>query len=374
MKIGSARRSRNGVMVVLFALILPAFVLILGFAVDYANIQRIRTELRVIADLAAKTAASNLAQNSDPDLAVFAAQQVANANFVGGKPFLLDASDVVVGSSVQQPDGSFLFSEGTQPFNSVQVNANRSASRGDGVALFFGLLYGRDNISLAQTAAASFRNVDIMLVLDRSGSMKWKSVGNMTPAELEDIRCKKPNTLSRWYALDNAIQVFLNTLEKSPIQEKVGMATFASDYSAYCGGITTYKSSLDQALTSDLTKIQTAMSQYNTTIWDGGTNIFAGLNEGRVHIQSNRTPNAEQVIIVLTDGGYNDGGPPFDEATLCKLAGITVHTITFSDQANQQDMITTATNGGGQHYHADNEEELTRVFEQIAGSFAILTK
>lgn len=358
----------------MFALILPAMMIILGFTIDYANIQRVRTELRVVADMSAKCAASNLAQNNDPDQAISAAQQVASANLVGGQPYSLNASDIVFGRSVQQFDGSYAFTEGALPFDSVRVNANRSENRGDGVNLFFGWLYGRDEISLAQSATAGFQHVDIVLVLDRSGSMKWKTVGNMTPAEFEDIRCKKPNAQSRWKSLDDAIQVFLNTLKRTPVQEKIGMVTFASDYSAYCGGITTYKSSLDQALTTDMTKIEAAMDRYNTTIWDGGTNIFAGLNEARLHIEANRTANAEQYIVVLTDGGYNDGGPPFDEATRCRAAGITVHTITFSDQANQQDMKQTATNGGGQHYHAVNEEELTRVFEQIAGSFAILTQ
>lgn len=366
--------SRKGVLVVLFAIVLPVMIVILGFTIDYANIQRVRNEIRVVADLAAKAATAKLAETQDPDQAVIAAQQVASANYVGGEPMELDPSDILFGHSIQTAGGSFNFHEGLNPFNSVKINANRSASQGKGVNLFFGSLYGRDEISLEQTATAAFRNVDIMLVLDRSGSMKWKTVGNMTPEELADIACKKPNPNSRWSSLNDAIGVFLTTLENSPIQEKVGLATFASDYSGYCGGKTTYKSTLDQSMTASMPLIQQAMDHYNKEVWDGGTNIHAGLHEGRLHLQANKTPGAEHFIIVLTDGVYNDGPAPFDEATLCQEAGITVHTITFSDQANQQDMITTAKNGGGTHHHADSEDELKRVFEKIAGTFAILTQ
>ena len=78
-------------------------------------------------------------------------------------------------------------------------------------------------------------------------------------------------------------------------------------------------------------------------------------------------------MVVLTDGVYT-GADPIAEATLAAGDGIIVHTITFSDGANQTDMQAVAQAGGGVHYHAPDPTALNDVFIQISGSIAILTK
>jgi Mg-chelatase subunit ChlD len=151
------------------------------------------------------------------------------------------------------------------------------------------------------------------------------------------------------------------------------MVTFASDGSSNCGMVST-ASSLDQPLTTALNLISDAMQDYKDGIWFGGTNITAGLHAARIHMESAADLNRDRFIIVFTDGQHNTSVFPFDEATLCANAGIVVHTITFSDDANTADMITTASNGGGEHYHAVETEELKDIFRRLAGSFAILTE
>lgn len=368
------RPTRKGVLVVLFAIVLPVLIVILGFTIDYANIQRVRNEIRVIADLSAKAAAAKLSETHDPDQAIFAAKMVASSNYVGGNPLNLESSDIIFGHATRNSNGVVEFAAGAAPFNGVQISAERMAAEGQGVNLFFGSFYGREEISLAQSATASFQDVDIILVLDRSGSMKWKTTGVTTTAERTSLQCQLPNDASRWCSLDEAVTIFLNTLQESPVQERVGLATFSSNFTDFCGTTTIQESTLDHSLTTNVAGVSNAMSTYKNTIWGGGTNIFAGLHTARQHMATHQTPGAEHVIILLTDGVYNVGPAPFDEATACKNAGITLHTITFSDDANQADMITTAQNGGGNHHHASTEAELKRVFEKIAGSFAILTQ
>lgn len=370
----SRKLNRKGVLVVVFAIVLPVMLIILGFTIDYANIQRVRNEIRVVADLSAKAAAAKLSQTHDPDQAIVAAKAVASANFVCGNPLQLDTSDITFGHATRMPDGSIDFSANVPPFNGVQISAERMADEGRGINLFFGSLYGREEISLAQTATAAFQDVDILLVLDRSGSMKWKTTGDTTPTEQTTLQCLIPNAESRWHSLDEAVTIFLNTLQASPVLERVGLVTFSSDFTDFCGTTTIQESTLDQALTSNQNAVRSAMSNYKVSVWGGATNIFAGLHQARLHMEANKTPGAEHVIVLLTDGVYNVGPAPFDEATACKNAGFTLHTITFSDDANQDDMLTTALNGGGNHHHASTEEELKRVFETIAGSFAILTE
>jgi Mg-chelatase subunit ChlD len=118
------------------------------------------------------------------------------------------------------------------------------------------------------------------------------------------------------------------------------------------------------------------MTEMLTSIWFGGTNVTAGLREARLHFNDAGSDNVEKVIICLTDGVHNapNEDEPFDEAITCLNDGITVHTITFSDGANEDDMILAAENGGGTHSHAPDEESLKAIFKRLAGSVAFISK
>lgn len=371
-----SRTHRLGVIVILFALLIPILIVILGFTIDYANMQRVRNEARVIADLSAKAAADTLARTGgDIAIARQAAKDVAAANAIQGVGHTLDDEDIIFGRAQLQSDGQWNFNAGITPFNSVRVNAIRDTDSPAGrVNLFFGQFYGQPSFDLQQQATASFRDVEICLVLDRSGSMKWNTTGTLTTVEMEARQCIPPVPTSRWRALDTAIELFLSELDATPVHEQIGMVTFASDGVVACSGLTSIASRLDQPLTTNTGLVRAAMDTLNTSVWFGGTNITAGIERARLHMQSNGNPNRDQFIVVFTDGVHNTSDPPFDEALACAAAGITVHTITFSDEANLTDMELTATNGGGEHYHADNTSELNSIFRRLAGTFAIITK
>ena len=368
--------NRRGVIVVLFALLIPILIIMLGFSIDYANMNRVRNEARTVSDLSAKAAADTLARTGgDIDAARISAKLVAAANVIAGESHFLQDSEIIFGRAIQQGNGSFGFSAATTPFNSVRVKAARTSSSPKGrVPQFFGMFYGQPDFDLEQIATASFRDVEICLVLDRSGSMKWKTAGETNTVERDEVRCVKPNGASRWRSLENAIEEFLDELDDTSVHERVGMVTFASDGAVDCGGISSTASTLDQTLTYDMDDIRDRMDDYGDSVWFGGTNITAGLNQARLHMESTASLQRDRFIIVFTDGVHNSGDAPFAEATACQNSGIVVHTITFSDDANTVDMITTANNGGGDHYHADGTSELKTIFKRLAGSFAILTE
>jgi Mg-chelatase subunit ChlD len=168
--------------------------------------------------------------------------------------------------------------------------------------------------------------------------------------------------------------LFLDELDATPVNERIAMVTFSSVDSDDCSGtFVGTDSTLNAPLTTNTGNIRTAMDVMNTSIWNGGTNVEAGLHLGRTHLETTGQIANNRVIIVLTDGKFNRGLHPQDEAALAQAAGITVHTITFSEEANQADMILTAAAGGGEHYHAPDQETLEQVFRRLAGSFAILT-
>ena len=86
---------RNGVLVVMLAILLPVMIIILGFAIDFANIQRVRNELRVAADLSSKAAADQLALTNDQAAARAAAMSVGYANSVAGQPLNFSSDQIV---------------------------------------------------------------------------------------------------------------------------------------------------------------------------------------------------------------------------------------------------------------------------------------
>ena len=373
----SSFTKRKGAIVVLFAILLPVLMIFLGFTIDFANMHRVRNEARVIADLSSKAAADALARSGgDETLAIQTAQAVAASNSIGGMLHSLDPSEIIFGRAQEQADGRFAFTEGATPPNSVRVFANRTDNHPNGpVGLFFGNFYGQSEFPFTQTATSSFRDVELCLVLDRSVSMKYNVNGSNTAAERKSFRCQTPRPVSRWVALDNAVDIFLNELDATPVRERVGLVTFASDTGANCTpGVTFEASTLDQPLTDNTAAIRAVMGGYSNSVWFGSTDITAGIIEATDHMLAASSPARERFIVVLTDGVHRRASEPSDAAADANQQGIIVHTITFSSEADIADMQLTAQKGGGEHWHANTAEELELIFRRLAGTIAIITE
>ena len=372
---------RVGAVVVLFAILLPVLVLILGFTVDFAYMQRSRNEIRVVTDLATRAAADTLARTGgDEAAAAAAARAIAANNTVAGENITLEDDQIIFGRSYRQSDGSYAYTAGATPANSVQVMARRDRTTVAGpISTFFGAFYNRPTFDVAQEAEASFRDVEIVLVLDRSGSMKRSLEDtDLTREDKIELRHHIPPPGSRWLAVDSAVEVFLRALEGTPVPERVGVVTFSENASQTINGaeVVVERVTLDSPLSKDLDQVRNNMVRLKNAIWFGGTNITAGLREARLHYASSGTANVDKIIICLTDGVHNSKAEiePYEESLLCAGRGITVHTITFSDGANQADMILTAKNAGGSHSHAPDEESLKAIFRRLAGSAAFISK
>ena len=373
----SSFTKRKGAIVVLFAILLPVLMIFLGFTIDFANMHRVRNEARVIADLSSKAAADALARSGgDETLAIQTAQAVAASNSIGGMLHSLDPSEIIFGRAQEQADGRFAFTEGATPPNSVRVFANRTDNHPNGpVGLFFGNFYGQSEFPFTQTATSSFRDVELCLVLDRSVSMKYNVNGSNTAAERKSFRCQTPRPVSRWVALDNAVDIFLNELDATPVRERVGLVTFASDTGANCTpGVTFEASTLDQPLTDNTAAIRAVMGGYSNSVWFGSTDITAGIIEATDHMLAASSPARERFIVVLTDGVHRRASEPSDAAADANQQGIIVHTITFSSEADIADMQLTAQKGGGEHWHANTAEELELIFRRLAGTISIITE
>lgn len=365
---------RRGAIFILFILLLPILVLMVGFSVDFAHVQKVRTELRRSTDLAAKAAASVLCETENQSLSRQAAKDIAMLNEVNGSPLTIQDNQIVFGTSQRQADGSWNFVPAATNPNAVQIFGRRTSASADGnVPSFFGSFYGRPAFEPECMAISAFVNSDIVLVLDRSSSMKLPTTNSDPLMSTSDPRfCDVPKADSRWVALEAAVNVFLAELDSTSAKERVGVVTFASDYTS-CS-VTSSKVTVDRSLTADLNQVRSALTTRSTQKWNGMTDIAAGVAEGQNVLSGpGSRGNALKFMVVLTDGQFTADNP-IHAGKIAADAGIVIYTITFSAGANQAHMKNLAKEGNGKHYHADTPSELDSAFRELGGSLANLVQ
>jgi Mg-chelatase subunit ChlD len=363
-------------MLVLVAITIIIFVIGVVFSIDIAYMQLVRSQLRAAADAAAKAGAITLSMAQDDKAAVNKAIEVAAQNTVASDPMRLASTDIEVGNSIQQSNGTWLFTKGGTPYNAIRVNAKRTAgSAGGAVRLFLGGILGQHTFQPLQVATASQVDQDVVLVLDRSGSMAWDLSGiewqYPSPLKYPDAYCKPPHaTLSRWAAAATAVNAFISAIQTTPPQEYLSIVSFSSDYTA-CS--TTLKAATtDSTLSLDYTLARNAIIRISNNPIPGGTNIGAGIDEAVKVLKTSSRKYAQKTIIVMTDGHWTDGSNPVDAATRATAENMRVHAITFSSDADEALMKNVAKVGKGKHFHAPDAASLKKIYEEIAYTLPII--
>ena len=233
--------------------------------------------------------------------------------------------------------------------------------------------YGQATVTLTVTGdgepAGQRLPVDVMLILDRSGSMD--SGGKIAAAKA-------------------AAKAFVGLLD--PNLDHVGLVSYSDS------------ASLNQGLTTNFNTVKTLIDGLSTS---GYTNIGAGINTANTEFTNHGRPGVVRVEILLTDGlpnRPNGHGSDFNEpdaeyargsALAARTAGITLYTIglgTSLDHSNGisyyflDDLPASGHNyrpgdpagnnyahgglafiGGGHFYAAPTAGELQSIFEQISG-------
>jgi hypothetical protein len=77
-------------------------------------------------------------------------------------------------------------------------------------------------------------------------------------------------------------------------------------------------------------------------------------------------------MVLMTDGLHNTGREPVLSAEEAAAANITVHTVTFSSDADIPRMRAVAEATGGQHFHAPDAASLERIFREIASTLPVM--
>jgi uncharacterized protein YegL len=315
----------------LIAIMMMAFMVTVAFSIDIARMHLSRTELRTATDAAAKAAATTLADTTDPEQAITRGQQIAAANLVASESLLLDRGDFVFGKGQQSLTGSFEFDPDDVPLNSVRVLGRRTADSPSGpVVLFLGKMMGMEFFEPQAHATSTYIERDVVLVVDRSGSMEGEKFADLVAA----------------------IDTFVATLGETPVDEQVGLASYSEFATA------------DVALTADLAAISAGVRAMPI---GGYTSISRGIDAGGTVIRGGRGSGfVERTMIVMTDGLHNRGAEPSESAIIMAAEGVKIHTITFGADADQGRMIDVAAIGGGRHFHAETGEQLRQIYRQIA--------
>ncbi len=168
---------RRGAIALLAAIFLVMIFAFTAFTVDIGYIAIVDQELQSAVDSSALAAAYELKYSDDTDSVFDAAEELASLNFVNGQSLNVNAANDVEIGYWDELTSTFIPMPGETDLsltNAVRVNGRLNQSRGSQVNLFFAPVLGQNNVEMQTSAIAVIgrdRPRDVMLVIDRSGSM-----------------------------------------------------------------------------------------------------------------------------------------------------------------------------------------------------------
>lgn len=349
----------------LVVIMLPIIILFAFFAINIAYVELVRTELQVTTDAACRAASRTYVTTGSKTDAVATAQAVAARNPVAGKVIPLQEADLDFGRSVRAGSGQPYVFTNTGSGNAVRV-VTRTLSEGSSnvnIAPLVPMPGINFSITPEKLAVATQVDLDVGLVIDRSGSMAYGINESISKAPLPPDSAPADWTFgdptppgARWLDAHRAVQTFLAEMAASPQRELVSLSTY------------NHETATNIRLTDNYASIPAALDVYSAAFHQGATNIGDGIQEGAAAVTD---PNlnrfgTSRALIVMTDGIHNTGTDPRWAARRAHNHGITIFTVTFSNEADQNLMRRVAKIGGGLHFHADSATQLSAAFREIA--------
>lgn len=258
------KQKQRGATVILFTFMMILVVIpIIGLAIDGSIVMWEKARLVASVDAAALAAGRSLSVALGDADQKAAAGQIAdmyfNANFQPGQ----------MGTSViPNLDGQL-------PFNLQTSSGSRKVmvARSISVPLYFMRILGFTNTTMEFTGQASRKDVNIILVLDRSGSMG-------TPNSSD------PNGPTACDQMKSSAQTFVNMFVEG--RDSLGLVTFQTTANVDFLPSTTFNAGMTQ--------------QLNQLVCAGGTNSAWGLSLAYDQIQNRGWKGASNVVVFFSDG------------------------------------------------------------------------
>ena len=350
--------SRRGTTLVLMAFLLPATLAIAAFSINVVYMELARTELQITTDVATRAAGKTLAVTGDRNKAIAAAERLMTANPFANQSMSLSGANVVFGVSTRTAaNKQYDFVQTNLNPNAVRINANGAIN----VPMLFPTLGVPVEFRPIKSAISTQTELDVALVLDRSGSMAFSTaeISSGTNPIWAPFGWKFGDPVplhSRWLDAMAATENFLTLLGKSRLEERVSLTTYSSDVK------------IETDLSKDFNKIRQTLLKHTMQFKGGATNIGDAILNGIVSLSDAKyaRPWASRVMIVLTDGIHNTGTDPLLAAKQAAARNITIYTITFSAEADIARMKQVAEASLGEHFHATDSAQLSVAFKQIA--------
>ncbi|HEX4593865.1 MAG TPA: vWA domain-containing protein [Bryobacteraceae bacterium] len=257
--------NERGISLIFTAMTLVFIVPMVGLAIDAGILYTVKGKLQMAVDAASLAAARALSRGNDDT------SQQSNAKAVAEEYVLLNF-----------PSGYFNVSTPTFGQNNSGVSVDESVANQRSVSvtayvtapLYFLRWLGSTNTTVSATATAVRRDVNVAIVMDRSGSLTLSN--SCTP-------------------LKAAAVAFVSKFANG--RDNVGLVTFATS---------TLLPNGDFAMANDFqTANPSVPTILNSIICTGGTNTAQALNQGYQQLVGLNQPNALNVVLLFTDGYPN---------------------------------------------------------------------
>mgnify|MGYP006279424267 CR=1 FL=1 len=190
-----------------------------------------------------------------------------------------------------------------EPEDSVDGTLDGSDGTADGDLadyLWLNLFYDT-NCNNQKDGAVAEGGADVMVVLDRSGSM--------------DNDTDDDATSTKWNGAKDGAKLLVNALDAN---SSVGLVSYNNN------------ATVDAALGTDPADVVTAIDNLST---GGSTNIGGAIQAAQSELAGGT--NSAQIMVVLTNGFQNTGPNAVTEATAAKNAGTQIYGIAYGSGANE---------------------------------------
>ena len=99
----------------------------------------------------------------------------------------------------------------------------------------------------------------------------------------------------------------------------------------------------------------------------GGTAMGDGISIATQSLSENTRPDAQKVIVLLSDGMSNVGSDPLIAAGIAKDSNVTIFSVAYGPDADVQTLKSVASLTGGKYYNASTGQDLADTFGEIVG-------